>query len=258
MSLTIAVVTYNCENLLGATLSSISAFRNKWPGDIEIIAIDGGSIDSTLSILKNSNLFDSLVSEKDNGIFDAMNKAANTAAGDWICFMNAGDFFVDIEAQNLYNELSIKCVDVSVLYGDTYVVFDGETKYLKKCTSVPTLFEPMPFCHQSVFTRTELLKKFPFDPEYPRVADQKLYMEILTSGYKFKYFPEAISTVVAEGFSSSQMNKTISEQINLKLEFHLITKADAIRVKFRMLAIQFIKNLSPKWALKLKRRFFGV
>lgn len=91
----ISIITVCYNNIAGLqrTMSSVASqvYANK-----EFIIIDGGSTDGTQAMVKNSSTQpDIFISEKDNGIYDAMNKGIGKASGEWLIFMNSGDIFAD-------------------------------------------------------------------------------------------------------------------------------------------------------------------
>lgn len=89
--ISIITVVYNSKKDLEKTIESVKAQKS---GNFEFIIIDGGSEDGTLDIVeKNESFIDYWISEKDNGIYDAMNKGCRLALGDGLIFLNAGDFF---------------------------------------------------------------------------------------------------------------------------------------------------------------------
>lgn len=93
MNITIITVVYNSKNNINLTLDSIRRIKNK---NIEYVVIDGESNDGTLDILnKNIDIIDVLISERDKGIYDAMNKGIENASGKYIAFLNAGDSYLD-------------------------------------------------------------------------------------------------------------------------------------------------------------------
>ncbi|MDQ0258616.1 hypothetical protein J2W20_000491 [Sinomonas atrocyanea] len=98
-TISMITVTYNAEDFLPSTLKSVEALFHCMSeydrSDFEYLVIDGGSRDSTLSLLANSGLPCRVISEPDRGIYDAMNKGAALSSGRWVQFLNAGDVIQD-------------------------------------------------------------------------------------------------------------------------------------------------------------------
>ena len=104
--ITVVTVVFNGEKFLEKTILSII---NQTYDNVEYIIIDGGSTDGTLDIIKKyEHAIDYWVSEKDKGIYDAMNKGIDLATGEWINFMNAGDQFCDGAVLGIASNLSSK------------------------------------------------------------------------------------------------------------------------------------------------------
>jgi glycosyltransferase involved in cell wall biosynthesis len=97
--LTIITVTYNAAPAIVDTIESILQLKKE---NVEYLIIDGGSTDGTLDIIeKYENQIDYWVSEKDEGIYNAMNKGIKKAKGKYICFINAGDILIELPFQQL-------------------------------------------------------------------------------------------------------------------------------------------------------------
>lgn len=196
--ITIVTVSYNAENIIEDTIKSIveQNYHN-----LEYIIIDGNSVDNTVKLIrKYENVITCWKSEADNGIYDAMNKGIELATGDWISFMNCGDRFVNntVLSDIFYGQID---EEISVIYGDTILRFDS-SYLLKKANSFNNVFPLL--CHQSSFTRTNLLKKYSFNLDYKITADIDFFFKIFKMGYKFHYIPIRISVYnISEGLSTN-------------------------------------------------------
>ncbi len=168
MLITLVTVTYNAEATLERTLRSVEtqSFKN-----VEHIIMDGASTDGTLAIAesyKARNAGQKIVirSEKDKGLYDAMNKAIDIAHGKYICFLNAGD--------KLHNEDSLASIaradkahsNAGVIYGDTDIVDDKGTfvshrrLHPKESMTWKDFRNGMLICHQAFYARRELVSHY--------------------------------------------------------------------------------------------------
>ncbi|WP_071467522.1 glycosyltransferase family 2 protein [Polynucleobacter asymbioticus] len=146
----IITVVYNNENYIEKTILSVI---NQDYNNFEYIVVDGNSTDKTLKILNlYSNSIDSMISENDNGIYDAMNKGIALAKGEWLCFMNSGDEFSSNEIitkifkkNNYHNK--------SFIYSDVYLKNNlNKIEYgLHKCSHISRSL-----VHQSAIYRKKL------------------------------------------------------------------------------------------------------
>lgn len=173
----IITVTYNCESFVEQTLLSCinQTYENK-----ELIVIDGESSDNTLSkIKKNENKLDVIISEKDNGIFDAMNKGISIASGEWIIFMNAGDSFVSKTTLSELTEL-LQDSSCGVIYAPHILRYNNHERLIN---DIPFFkqnkqYRTMGFSHQSCLVRTSLACKYGFNSDYKLSADYKMISSI--------------------------------------------------------------------------------
>ncbi len=211
---TIVTVVYNGEQEIEDTIKSIVEQTYK---NIEYIVIDGASNDNTVSIIKRyDDKIDYWVSEKDNGIYDAMNKAIDLATGDWINFMNAGDTFAShdiLEKVFTQNDVS----DYDVIYGNNYYKGDN---FLKKqiARNLNILYKGMAFNHQSSFIKLSIIKKYKFDPIWRIQCEYDLFMKLYLNNYKFKHVNEVVAIYRDGGFSEQNtVERTIERWlINLR------------------------------------------
>ena len=178
---TIITVTYNAENLVENTMKSI--FSQTYT-DYEYIVIDGNSTDNTMDIIKQyRDKIDILISEKDNGIYDAMNKGIKFATGQYINFMNCGDYFVNNE---VLEKVSKKIQeDSAVIYGNAiYHTVVGKYRVYPS-TIDKTIQRRMPFNHQCTFVKTEIAKNHLFDTTYKVSADYNMFLSLYKEGFRF-------------------------------------------------------------------------
>ena len=114
MKISIITITFNAEATLNRTLNSVFTQSYK---DIEHIIIDGNSSDKTLEICKSYSHISKIISEPDNGVYDAFNKGLKLATGDVIGFLNADDIFYDNNSvKEIVNAFSINETDI--VYGN--------------------------------------------------------------------------------------------------------------------------------------------
>lgn len=202
----IITVCYNAESCIRETIQSV--FEQTYT-NYEYIIIDGKSTDNTMMIVDEYRLAFAekgipfiVVSEKDNGIYDAMNKGIDISTGKWINFMNAGDRFYD---NRTLEKLVPICEDgrYDLVFGDT-VLKDGKYFKYSKCSD---FFREMSFCHQSAFTKSKHLKKLHFDERYRISADNHFYVRMSNKPITSCRLDFPISVFLTDGLSSNNLNK---------------------------------------------------
>jgi glycosyltransferase involved in cell wall biosynthesis len=154
----IIIACYNAEAKLSKTIESVINQNIK---EVQLIIIDGGSTDYSNEIFKKyKNNIDTLISEKDSGIADAWNKGLKYVKGEFVNFLNAGDFY-DTNMLNRVYENCLKYNDNFIGYGDT-TLFDDHSKdfkvgnYYKKQIFLVNGFS---FMHPTVFFPSNLITK---------------------------------------------------------------------------------------------------
>jgi glycosyltransferase involved in cell wall biosynthesis len=204
---TIITVCYNAEKYIGQTLLSLlnQTFKN-----YELIIKDGESTDCTMEII-NSMVKESdkihIISEKDKGIYDAMNQSLKLATGEYIYFLNAGDYFCNEYILEKVDEF-IKTNGVQVLHGDTIKISDkGECirKYRDICHKKFYFLTGDCICHQAIFAKRNLFENKEFDTSYKVCADKEWQLYQLTQGTTFVSMGFPVSKVRAEGYSSKHV-----------------------------------------------------
>ncbi len=211
MKFSIITINYNHREGLLRTIKSVI---NQTRSDYEFIIIDGGSNDGSLDIIKeNSGHITYWVSERDKGVYNAMNKGIVQAQGDYINFMNSGDSFYD---NHVLENVSQLMDNSDFIIGKDYNQ-DPETGEVFT-TILPTRLSMAAFYmwtlpHQSAFIRRSLFSDSLYDENLRIVADWKFYMDkIVFEGKSVQLLDAIISNREQGGMSISQSNKTIEER----------------------------------------------
>lgn len=215
--ISIITVCFNCKSDLTRTIESI---ESQLFIDFEHIVVDGGSQDGTLSILEQRKKQHQdaafpfkYIHEKDFGPYDAMNKGIQIAEGIWTIFLNAGDTFVDSEVlQKSSSTLNVAKNDV--IYGSTIVHWSDGKSMLVRPLPLETIQYKMPFCHQSIFTRTTLLKVRNFSRTYSIIADFDMFFDFYHSKKSFKEIDVSIANFYFGGLSSQPI-KVLQQTLQL-------------------------------------------
>jgi glycosyltransferase involved in cell wall biosynthesis len=187
-AVSIVVVCYNeCLKRIKYTLESIIA--QSYPA-VELVVIDGGSGNETLAALEiYKGRIDAFISERDDGLYDAMNKGVGISQGGWIMFMNIGDRFYSTDVLSKIMK-SGRTEDNSLVYGD---VCGGHEilkapDHLSRCY----LFYQT-VCHQSLLVRRAVFNSVGgFDLSYALLADRDWIYRAVTKGHKYAHLPMAV------------------------------------------------------------------
>lgn len=160
VKVTVITVVYNAVSKIEPTIQSVLGQR--YP-NIEYIVIDGGSTDGTLDIIdRYRSQIARVVSEKDDGIYDALNKGISLATGDWIGIMNAGDTFVSSDViRSLFAEN--EGIDSDVIYGDAIAVDGDSIHFCKASENIDDLKKGPCYRHGASFVKNAVHKKYLFD-----------------------------------------------------------------------------------------------
>lgn len=226
-TLSIITVTYNAEKELEKTISSILSQEAMDEINIEYIIQDGLSKDRTLNIAREyQERFEKIgisfhiYSEKDSGIYDAMNKGIKKAKGKWVCLLNAGDTFCN-ERSIFYVAKCLKQSSSDILYAD----YNRVNSYVKRTVEISQIEElkhTMIFCHQAIFVRNYVYTENLYDCRYKLVADYDLMLRLYLNGYKFEHFPVCLVDYDINGISGTNMIETYREIYKVRKNNHVL------------------------------------
>lgn len=201
---TVVSVVFNGERFLERTIQSVI---NQTLINVEYIIIDGGSTDGTIEIInKYDNFIDHWISEKDNGIYDAMNKGIDASTGEWISFLNAGDVFYIPET--LSNVFNLNVDEAEIIFGNVQIKYP-DFSILERAGSPAKLWSGMQFSHQSMLIRTKFHKSHKFNPNNRIAADLEFCYRAHRNHVPFLRVDFVIASVITGGVSESNRIKTI-------------------------------------------------
>ncbi len=208
MKLTVLTINYNNKQGLIKTFDSVRA--QTWR-DFEFIVIDGGSTDGSKELIANNEQVNYWVSEKDSGVYNAMNKGIKQATGEYIIFMNSGDFFFDeFVLEKVSADFDSK---IDILYGDSVFFNDKGYKKVIKAPEKLTFgfFYDGELNHQAVFTKRTLFQDYLYYNEnYKICADWEFFIvTVCLHNASYKYLKQAICYYDFSGMSAQAENRPI-------------------------------------------------
>lgn len=202
----ISIITINLNNKDGLKKTIESVINQTVYDKVEYIIIDGGSTDGSIDVIKeNLDKFSFWASEKDNGIYNAMNKGIKVSTGDYLLFLNSGDYL----KENNVLEKALPYLEYDVVYGNEWKVnerYKGpyEAKYPDKLDE--GFFRRTSLPHQSTFIRSELFKENTYSETFKIISDWKFFIEAFRSGKTYKHMPFIVSVYDCSGFSCQHLD----------------------------------------------------
>ena len=236
----IITVTYNAAEVIEPTLQSVAVQTYK---NYEHLLIDGASTDDTLARAIASGIsFSHIVSEKDKGLYDAMNKGISLATGDYLCFLNAGDALYApdtlermVAALDGMNELP------DVLYGETAEV-DDERRFMRmRRLQAPenltwkSFKQGMLVCHQAFFVRRD---KAPFyDLKYRFSADVDWCIRVMKNSKRLVNTHTIIVNYLQNGLSLQNHRASLLERYDIMCKHYGVVSTFFYHVWFVLRAL---------------------
>lgn len=220
-----------CYNNLKGLKKTLEIFENhKWGNDIELVIIDGNSTDGTKEFLNQQQITKNFISESDKGIYNAMNKGIDKANGQYLWFLNSGDYaFNEKAVQSILNAIE---KNPDAIYGETMLV-DTNGKELGLRSTITGKEFPenlnwksfkmgMNIGHQSFIIKKELCLKY--NENYRYVSDIDWMIRCLKQCQNIIKIPQIISCFTLDGFSTQKRKESNLERFNvLKNHYGIIS-----------------------------------
>lgn len=263
----LSIITVNYNNHEGLKKTVQSVFAQTFT-DYEYLIIDGGSDDGSKAFIENSA--DKLVfwvSEKDTGVYDAMNKGIAKAKGEYLLFLNSGDFLLDDNVlQNVFTENPSK----DIIYCDLYWEIDGNKVHQPYPDALSfEHFVEKELPHQASFIKKELFTIVGFyDTQYKIIADWKFFiLAIIKHNCSYQHISLPVSVCDRKGISCDPLNadeikkgrnKIMKENFPVFLnDYYNLSKARKELEQSQNLLSQIRMNVGYRLLSRIKRMIKG-
>lgn len=252
MKVSIITVTYNSAATLRDTLESVASQDHP---DIEHILVDGASKDETVSIIRSYPHVAKYVSEKDRGLYDAINKGIQMSTGDIVGILNSDDFFPDNQVISRM-VARFKASGADAIFADiAFVRPSNLTKIVRLYSS--RRFHPGRFAygympaHPSFYIRRRFYEEYGlYKLDYKIAADYELLIRFLHGkGVKYVYHPEVMVYMRTGGVS----NKNILSRYTLNKEIVKACAENGINTNMFKLSLKYFSKVFEYVTPSLKR-----
>jgi glycosyltransferase involved in cell wall biosynthesis len=196
----ITVVTAVLNSVKDIEKTMLSVLNQTYP-NIEYIVIDGGSKDGTVDVIKKyADRLAYWVSEKDSCIAEGMNKGIIRATGEYINFINSGDYF---HSDGIFAEIFSKSHTADMIYGSFIGNFSGRSVMCTAhASATEKAWQGMQLCHSALFAKTSVLKKYKLDTAYRVSPDVDFVSKCVASGCTFERVDAVVFKVGLQGNSA--------------------------------------------------------
>ena len=258
MTISVITVTFNSAATVRHTFDSVLAQTYK---DIEYIVIDGSSTDGTVDIIKEyESRFNGRmhwISEKDSGLYDAMNKGIRLASGEVVGVLNSDDFFTDKE---IIATVAAEIGNHDAVYGDIHYVnesdLDNSVRYYSSAMFRPwkMIMGFMP-AHPSFYCRKEIYTRHgAFDTQFKVAADFELLLRfIYIRKISMKYLPVDFVTMRTGGLSTSGMQshrRILRDHINAY-------KKNGVYSNYFLEGLRYIYKIWEVGSFRIRKKLIG-
>ena len=249
IKVSIVTPTYNAEKFIEKNINSVISQGTR---NIEHILVDAMSKDNTLKIVNRyKDHFSKIIIEKDNGIYDGMNKGILASKGELIGILNADDYYNDETINKVLETYELSSKKNVVIYGDMYIEYE-QTKVISIGDLSNNAFQTGKFQinHPTVFVSKSLYDKIGlFDINYSAAADREFLLRAHYNKVEFLKIENPLATFSLGGFTSSYNLRLLIKKT--KEEFQMLKRyystwyaiKKSLKEFYRMLRNNFLYNI---------------
>jgi len=214
MQCSVIIPTFR-DNRIAAALASLSIQKNI---QLEVIVVDGANEPEAFQLLPAYSFPVHFIHEKDNGVYDAMNKGIAVAKGEWIYLLGSDDVLAN---ENALAHLMARGTNADVVFGNvenTNLSHQATTKLHR-----PSFPKGMIWKHtlhqQGVIYKRSLFQERAFNTDYKILGDYEFHFHLKNKNVKVEYVNETVALCDANGLSKRYVWKLYAEEIRLKKEY---------------------------------------
>jgi len=218
-TLSVITIVYNNVKDIERTVLSV---LNQTYQNIEYIVVDGSSTDGTLEVIDHyKTRIAKLISEKDKGIYDAMNKGLATAAGDYVLFMNSGDEFYETDT---ITKVFASADDADIYYGETEMINNEGQSLGQRRHKAPKHFTwrsfkyGMSVSHQAIYIRRSLTE--PYDRRYHLSADIEWIIRAAKKAKNIVNVNQYVAKYLVGGMSKTKHRQSLMERFDIMRRYY--------------------------------------
>ena len=213
MQCSVIIPTFR-DNRIAAALASLSIQKNI---QLEVIVVDGANEPEAFQSLPTYSFPITFIHEKDNGVYDAMNKGISKAQGTWIYILGSDDVLAN---DNTLSNLISRCSQADIVFGN--VENTGLSHSATTKIHIPSFPNGMIWKHtlhqQGVIYKRSLFQERTFNTDYKILGDYEFHFHLKNKNLKVEYVNETVAQCDANGLSKRYVWKLYAEEIRLKKE----------------------------------------
>lgn len=239
MKVSIITASYNCADSIAETLRSVAEQDHE---DIEHILVDGGSTDGTMAVAKaNAGRLAHVISEPDNGVYDAFNKGLRRATGDAIAFLSSGDTYISSRAVSRL-ATALSGAGVEAAFADVLVVdAENHERVIRRYRSRRFSPKLMPYgfmpAHPSLFLRQEVYQRIgEYNTSFRIAADFELCLRVFVRNHTvYRCLNEPMVRMPAGGLS----NRGWRSKLQITREMQRACAINDVKTNLAKLSLRF-------------------
>ena len=245
----ISIITIVFNDRIGLEKTILSVLNQDF-SEFEFIVIDGLSTDGSSGIAnKYIQHITKYIREKDYGIADAFNKGLKLCNGDWVYFLNAGDYFVDGKTLTTIYNLFLNISNCSIVSGKVKIVDVNKVplgyNHPNEKVFISDLLNKNIIAHQATFIKLDVFSKIGNFKPYKIHMDYDFWIRALKYEIKFELIEETVACFTRNGASSFRKNYLVAlrEQLQILLNYSMINKFEYYKVYYTRQLYFLLKNI---------------